>query len=61
MVVPVIPTRPWYGLLIRDAKAVYEIARKGDTDVFLQPSLDYEHSVGPLPWDLIALQFDFTS
>lgn len=61
MIVPVMPTRPWYGMLLRDATMVYTVARQGDADVFLQPSLNYESSVGPLPWDLIALQFDFTS
>jgi hypothetical protein len=59
MIVPVIPTRSWYGMLLRDAVGIFTVARQGQMDVFLQPSLGYEKSVGPLPWDLLALRFEF--
>lgn len=61
LVFPDCPLKPWHGLVLRDAVSVRLLARKGEHDVFLQPSASYLYSVGPLPWDLLAAHFDFTA
>jgi hypothetical protein len=61
MLVPRLPHRPWFGTLTRDAVSTRIVAREGDLDVFLQPSREYMSSVGPVPWDLMAFEFDFSN
>lgn len=60
MVIPDTPTKPWFGALMRDAREVITLARKGDREVFLQPSRNYNSSVGRVPWDVFAVRFDFS-
>ncbi len=59
MLVPNLPHRPWFGTLTRDAVSKRLVAREGNLNVFLQPSRAYQSSVGPVPWDLLAFEFDF--
>ena len=59
MLVPNLPHRPWFGTLTRDAVSKRVVAHEGDINVFLQPSRAYLSSVGPVPWDLFAFEFDF--
>lgn len=60
MVFPNQPTAAWYGDVISSAVWVRTLARKGERDVFLQPSRNYKSSVGPVPWDVLAALFDFS-
>lgn len=60
MLVPRLPHRPWFGTLSRDSVSSLTLARMGDLDVFRQPSRAYLSSVGPVPWDLLAFEFDFS-
>jgi len=60
MLVPRMPHRPWFGTLTRDAVSSRILAHVGDLDVFRQPSRDYLSSVGPVPWDMLAFEFDFS-
>lgn len=60
MIVPDIPTKPWYGSVLREATRVERIARAGSEDVFFQASRGYRASVGPVPWNVLALHFDFS-
>lgn len=59
MLVPDIPTRHWYGSITREAVMVITLAARGAPNIFFQPSRQYLSSVGPLPWGLLALCFDF--
>ena len=61
MIVPDLPKKGWFGEVMRSAKSVTTLANKGDLSVFLQPSTNYEFSVGPVPWDVLAAEFDFSS
>jgi len=60
IIVPRMPTKPWFGTLARDAASSMVLASQGDLDVFRQPSRDYLSSVGPVPWDVLAFEFDFS-
>jgi hypothetical protein len=60
MIVPSIPTKGWFGEIMRSAKTITTLAKRGDRSVFLQPSTNYEFSVGPVPWDVLAVEFDFS-
>jgi hypothetical protein len=60
IVVPDMPERPWFGALMATDPTPLRIARKGDRDVFLQPSLRYIASVGPVPWDVLTFRFNFS-
>ena len=52
------PTKPWYGLIMRDALSIGTLASKGDRAALLAaPS--FEESAGPLPWNLCYALFDF--
>jgi hypothetical protein len=59
MIVPEFPREQWYGMVQSEAVAVWLLASKGELDVFRQPLLDYKASLGPLPWNLLACEFDF--
>jgi len=59
MIVPDYPQEQWYALLKRDAVSVRTLASVGDVDVFRQPSTSYLFSVGPVRWNVLAVQFDF--
>jgi hypothetical protein len=59
MIVPDYPQEQWYALLMRDAVSVRRLASVGDVDVFRQPSTSYLFSVGPVRWNVLAVQFDF--
>ena len=52
------PTKPWYGVLTRDAQRIGVLAVKGDRNVLLAAPV-FVQSAGPLPWDLCYACFDF--
>lgn len=56
------PAPAWWPLVMDPsfAKAMLCIAQAGDLDVFLQPSRDYLSSVGPCPFAVWAVAFDFS-
>jgi hypothetical protein len=58
MLFPKQPHKSWYGILMRDARAIGTLARKGDGSVLLAAPA-YIASAGPLPWDLCYAVFDF--
>lgn len=57
---PWLPSQQWFGALVRDSRRVGRLAHSGDADVFLQPSRQYQSSVGPIRWDLGYAEFDFS-
>ena len=59
LVVPNMPDRPWFGMLMATDPSPFCVARKGSHDVFFQPSRHYTASVGPVPWDVLTFQFNF--
>ena len=59
MIVPDMPTRPWFAAVTRDALRIVQLAPAGTRDVFFQPSRGYKASVGPVPWNVLAVLFDF--
>ena len=59
LIVPDYPQEQWYTPLMRDAVSVRKLASVGDIDVFRQPSTSYLFSVGPVRWNVLAVQFDF--
>lgn len=61
MVVPHTPQKQWYFDVINNGTAVRRLAKKGELNVFFQPSLGYAKSVGPVPWDVLAVSFDFSA
>jgi hypothetical protein len=60
IIVPDMPDKPWFGMLMATDPAPFCIARKGSRDVFFQPSLNYSASVGPVPWNVLTFRFDFS-
>ena len=60
MVVPDHPAEQWFGIVMREAVSVKQLAFRGELDVFRQPSRQYRASVGPVPWGVFAVEFDFT-
>lgn len=63
MIVPDMPTKSWYTSLTagEGVEGVWTVAVKGQRDVFLQPSTSFTASVGPLPWGVLAIPFDFSA
>jgi hypothetical protein len=59
LVFPWQPRKPWFGMIMAQAKSVGVLARRGDASVFLQPSRNYMASVGPVRWDVGYAIFDF--
>ena len=59
MIVPRIPRAQWFAAVMAQSTGAIVIAQRGDADVFRQPSRAYESSVGPVPWDVLAVKFDF--
>jgi len=59
MIIPNLPSKGWFGQLMRESKSVRRLASKGTAAVFFQPSRGYVSSVGPVPWDVLAVEFDF--
>jgi hypothetical protein len=59
LIVPDHPHEQWYAPVLRDAISVRRLASAGDADVFRQPSTSYLFSVGPVRWNVLAVQFDF--
>jgi hypothetical protein len=58
MLFPKQPTKPWYGVFMRDALRIGTLATKGDRSVLLAAPA-FTESAGPLPWDLCYASFDF--
>jgi len=58
MLFPMQPTKPWYGVITRDARAIGVLASKGDYTALLAAPA-YTASAGPLLWDLCYAMFDF--
>jgi hypothetical protein len=54
IVYPEQPLKPWFAEILAVANRTFLIATKGERDVFLQPSLGYEASVGPVPFNVWA-------
>lgn len=61
MVLPDQPHQQWYGGIRAEAKSWRILAKKGARNVFFQPSRQYRSSVGPVPWSVVAAEFDFRS
>jgi hypothetical protein len=59
LIIPDYPHEQWYAPVLRDAISVRRLASAGDVDVFRQPSTSYLFSVGPVRWNVLAVQFDF--
>ena len=53
------PNIPCFGSIMADSLRVGCLASAGD-EAFAQPSRGYRSSVGPIPWDLLVAEFDFT-
>jgi predicted regulator of amino acid metabolism with ACT domain len=49
----------WYPKLHQECTRFCTLAAAGSRDILLQASTSYTRSVGPLPWDLMAFEFDF--
>jgi hypothetical protein len=60
MLFPWVPMYRWFGMIQREAKRCFVLAPQGAKDVFLQPSLNYRGSVGPIRWPLGVALFDFS-
>jgi Reverse transcriptase (RNA-dependent DNA polymerase) len=60
MLFPWVPMYRWFGMVQREAKRCFVLAPQGAKDVFLQPSLNYNGSVGPIRWPLGVALFDFS-
>ena len=58
LVFPRQPTKPWFGIVSREARRIGVLARQGDTSALLAAP-EYTLSAGPLPWDLCFAVFDF--
>lgn len=56
------PLPAWWPVVMspRFARAIQQVASKGDLNVFLHPSCQYRRSVGPVPFDVFAVAFDFS-
>lgn len=59
MVVPDLPSQPWFGMLKAEARACFRISFPGEHNVLFQRSRGYRGSVGPCPWGVLAFRFDF--
>ena len=60
MLVPDLPTKPWYGALMAEALRKFTLAAKGTAKVLLSSSHSPPRSLPPIPWDLLAIVFDFS-
>lgn len=54
------PTRAWFSDVISGATRIVLLATRGTPDVFFQPSRCYQSSVGTVPFNLLAVFFDFS-
>jgi Reverse transcriptase (RNA-dependent DNA polymerase)/RNase H-like domain found in reverse transcriptase len=58
---PWVPRYGWFGMVQREAKRCFVLAPQGAMDVFFQPSLNYQRSLGPIKWPLGVALFDFSA
>jgi hypothetical protein len=58
---PWVPRYSWFGMVQREAKRCFVLAPQGARDVFYQPSLNYQGSLGPIKWPLGVALFDFSA
>ena len=61
MLVPRKPAADWWPRVISQSLRYVIVARKGQPGVFLEAASEYKKALGPIPWDLVACQFNFSS